>query len=847
MEDYDSILGLYSKNNYLAKSLKNKFSDKYVEVLVFEDFSKVDYSKFSYLILNLHDLNCDEKLLEILKRIECKILVLAPHKVKKEDLDDLNKLFHKMLNANKNLGIILIPEIIGDGVDFNESFLSHSLIRQSVMSDRLVVDDNHINVISLSKIVGEIVKENFSFGISGKKLLIHGFYNTPKEFMNKYLKVKKENVDIKKETSGFSEIVPDVTRDVKPSLKSSVLNFKRECNSSQINKINDEILKPQVGNTTKPTPLNRKRGNMNKIIKKIIFLLIATVVIYLIPLFLLLGSFGSLYLSTKFIFTNPNISKNLLKLSLGLASGVESINFGNTFYVESSNLILKVDGIFKNTIEMVTNGHSLVNNMLGSDVYVLENYTDQISANLDKIYTDVNFLQSDIEEQSGILGREINRISTSQNINITEYKNKIYSVKKIVSRASELLGLEKPKKYLILFQNNMELRPTGGFIGSFAVTTFDKGRMTEMVVNDVYSADGQLKGHIDPPEPIRKYLGEAGWYFRDSNWDPDFKISAEKARWFIDKEIDQKVDGVIAIDLYFIKSLLEITGPINLVDFGKVINSDNLYETTQSEVEGEFFAGSIKKASFLTSLSRNLINEIQHLPEEKYTIFFKELYRNLEGRHTQIFSDDLNTQEAINNLNYSGQISMETDCNLRCFKDGYGLVDANLGVNKSNLFISRSQELNLSISKNSIYHELFINYQNNAGQSIGLSGIYKNYARLILPTTANIHGVRIYKIDGTYLDLIYDIEKYKDRKDLGFYFEVPPSSISKIQIVWSTPTDKLSEGGEYRLNIRKQAGTENDPLDIKIAFQDLALTGDGPSHYNTDLAKDFNLKLFVKP
>ena len=292
---------------------------------------------------------------------------------------------------------------------------------------------------------------------------------------------------------------------------------------------------------------------------------------------------------------------------------------------------------------------------------------------------------------------------------------------------------------------------------------------------------------------------------------------------------------------------MEITGPINLVDFSKVINSDNLYEATQSEVEGEFFAGSIKKASFLTSLSRNLLNEIQNLPEEKYTSFFKELYKNLEGRHIQIFLDDINSQEAVANLNYSGQINMETDCNLRCFSDGYGLVDANLGVNKSNLFISRSQELNLNISKNSIYHELFINYQNNAGQSVGVSGIYKNYARLILPNSANIHGVRIYKVDGTYVDLTYDIENYKNRKDLGFYFEVSPSSVSKIQVVWSTPTNKLLEGGEYRMNIRKQAGTEVDPLDIKIAFQDLSLTGDGPSHYNTDLAKDFNLKLFVKP
>ncbi|HLD92550.1 MAG TPA: DUF4012 domain-containing protein [Patescibacteria group bacterium] len=847
MEDYDSILGLYSKSNYLSDKLKEKFSDKYVDVLVFDDFLKVDYSKLSYLILNLIDLPISSEIIKILKNIECKILVLSPYKVKTEDLEKVNKLLNDLLEVNNNLGIILAPEILGRGVDFNENYFSHKLIKNSLMSERVVVGDNNFNVISLSKFASEIVKDNFSFGVSGKKLLIHGFYDKPRVFVSKYLKLKNENVDVKKEVNSFSEITPDVTREVNPSLKSSIQDIKKEWNISQINEINNEILRPVQSYNTKSTDLKPQKRNLKKLTRRITFFLVAIVTIYLLPLILLLASVGSLFLSTKFIFKNSEVSNDILDFSSFLSKSVVNINFGNTFYIESSNLILKVNNIVKNTIEIVTSANGLVNNILGSEIYVLEDYTDKISANLDKVYTDINFLQSDIEEQQGVAGKEINGFLVSQNVNISDIKQKIYYLKKIVSRSSELLGWEKSKKYLILFQNNMELRPTGGFIGSFALITLDKGRMTEMVVNDVYSADGQLKGHIDPPEPIRKYLGEANWYFRDSNWDPDFKISAEKAKWFIDKEIDQKVDGVISIDLYLIKSLLKITGPINLVDFNKTITSDNLYDTTQSEVENEFFAGSIKKASFLTSLSRNLLQELKNLPKGKYTAFFKEIYKNLEERHIQIYLDDLNSQEAITGLNYSGQIKMQTDCNLRCFEDSYALIDANLGVNKSNLFIKRSQELSLNLSKNSIHHELFINYQNIAGQSLGASGIYKNYARLILPQGVTIKGVRAYQTDGSYTNLDYDIVDFESRKDLGFYFEVSPGVINKIQIVWNSPTDKLFEGGEYRINIRKQSGAEADPLSVKVSYQDLALTGDGPSLYNTDLAKDFNLKLFVKP
>ena len=156
----------------------------------------------------------------------------------------------------------------------------------------------------------------------------------------------------------------------------------------------------------------------------------------------------------------------------------------------------------------------------------------------------------------------------------------------------------------------MELRPTGGFIGSFGLITFDGGRLSDLTVNDVYTADGQLNGHVEPPLPIKNYLGEASWWLRDSNWDPDFPTSAKRAEWFLDKELGKKVDGVIATDLYPIKEILKVTGSVFLSDYNSTITSENLYETTQNEVQNNFFPGTHKKASFLTALSRSLLGEL---------------------------------------------------------------------------------------------------------------------------------------------------------------------------------------------------------------------------------------------
>src|SRR3989344_7519944 len=84
----------------------------------------------------------------------------------------------------------------------------------------------------------------------------------------------------------------------------------------------------------------------------------------------------------------------------------------------------------------------------------------------------------------------------------------------------ELLGGNGPRKYLFLFQNNHELRATGGFIGSYALLDINDGVVRRFFVDGIFNPDGQLKEKIVPPKPIQKI--SASWSLHDSNWFPDF-------------------------------------------------------------------------------------------------------------------------------------------------------------------------------------------------------------------------------------------------------------------------------------------------------------------------------------
>ena len=856
MQDFDSKLALISLDNFLSKKLTEKFFDKYVQVDRLTNIEDVDAGQYNYLIIDLRNSelvrNFDFKKLT---NLNLKIILVLNLYQNSVDLD-----IHQIVNLNPNLGIILVPEILGEGVYFDPSQVSHALILQAISSEIVKVKiGQQVDVITYNKLVGELIRETLSFGIVGKVLRLVGYFESSDKFVKKYLNIKSENIikvnsdnenkalefDVKKEVQFSVQLVINKTKSIFRSLLSqddsksgdSVLVTKTPEVQTEAN----QVVGVELNTTSKKSLAFTKNILFRNIWKVVSFVLLILVIPFMMIVFSLLSLFGAY----KFINSNHDLSLKLINSSIFMSETASNFNLGLGAYSDATSIVTKSARIFREIYFLSAYSNTLFSGVLDDNQTSLTNEVDMISATLDKIYSDISFLQTDVEQGSGVVPNLIHRYLVERKLNISEYKNKIYNLKRLSSRLSSILGMDKPKKYLVLFQNNMELRATGGFIGSFALITLDKGRITEIVVNDVYSADGQLKGHVEPPEPIKKYLGEANWYLRDSNWDPDFVKTAKKVEWFLDKEIDQKVDGVIGVDLNLIQNILKVLGPVTLTDFNKVITADNLYLTTQSEVEGEFFAGSIKKASFLTSLAKTLLEETKAISKEKYLDLAKEVAKSLEEKHIQFSIGDTSTQEAVSELGYTGGLNMPNSCGDRCFVDYLAVVDSNLGVNKSNYFLERSFDVSVNLSKERVSSLLNINYKNNSGLNLGPSGIYKSYTRVILPTDAVIGSVQLVD-DQTSLSTEYDQFDQGDYKEVGFYVEIPNSSSKKVAVSWTRETTSLNSGGSYELKVRKQAGTDKDKFSLAVDTTDLSLTGNTPRVYNTVLAKDLLIRFKVK-
>jgi hypothetical protein len=146
-----------------------------------------------------------------------------------------------------------------------------------------------------------------------------------------------------------------------------------------------------------------------------------------------------------------------------------------------------------------------------------------------------------------------------------------------------MLGADGERRYVAIFQNNAELRTTGGLPGAAALVTasdgrIEMGRQTESLP--------RTERPILPESPAERelYDGQLGTYYQDANFIPHFPRTAELVAAHWERNFDEQVDGVVSFDPVMLSYLLEGTGPITVA--GTEVTSSNaidllLHETYQ--------------------------------------------------------------------------------------------------------------------------------------------------------------------------------------------------------------------------------------------------------------------------
>lgn len=429
----------------------------------------------------------------------------------------------------------------------------------------------------------------------------------------------------------------------------------------------------------------------------------------------------------------------------------------------------------------------------------------------------------------------------------------------------DVLGFEKEKGYLVIFQNNMEIRPGGGLIGSFGILKIKDGKLKDFSTQSTYEVDKKLKAHVEPPYPIRRYLPSENLYLRDSNFDPDFVNSAISASNMYLLETGEKVDGVIGVDLAFAKNILLSLGEVMVPDYNKKVNADNLYKVVQGELEKGSSADSPQKKDFISQLAKSI--ELSFKKRNiSYKLLAESIGKSIKEKHLLFAFQDTSVQNIFTANGWSSSLWDQRVNGKNLINDYLGIVEANLGENSVNYFVSRSVSKKIIIFDDGrVASKITIGFKNNSSKENKLGGNYKNYLQIVLPEGSKITSVAIDNKEVEVKQAVTDYRIYESRNFkppagleleekkqmrksvFGFLISVGPKEVKNVTISYDLPYSIQSsqKSINYGLRVYKQPGIESYPMDLSFSIPFTFRLVDGKEFYSQEIKSDENLNFKI--
>ncbi len=383
-----------------------------------------------------------------------------------------------------------------------------------------------------------------------------------------------------------------------------------------------------------------------------------------------------------------------------------------------------------------------------------------------------------------------------------------------------LLGATRPRLYLLVPENPLDLRATGGFVGTVALLQADRGRLT--LIGQQSSAEVDDNGdktnrtsYIPPPLPLLTYQHLANWFYRDANWSPDFPTTAALLRYFYGLGQPQHIDGVIAFDSSLVPALLRITGPITVIDPTPphevvTLTADNAVATLQARVNN---ATGTQNKPFASAVYSAVFKGLRALHGSQLTLAARVVRLALEGRHLLLWVPEPSVAPLLARQRWDGAIDPTR-------ADYLYVVDTNVHYNKINDHVQEGLSYHAVVAADrSLHSTVAITYTNGTtAQNIVKpenNTLYEDFVRVYVPL-----GSRLLATSG--LTQAWAPRRDHDKTVFAGYLRVPSLASITVTFSYIVPPNALLDPTTYSLTVQKQPGKADLPFQAD-------LRGDTPS------------------
>lgn len=446
---------------------------------------------------------------------------------------------------------------------------------------------------------------------------------------------------------------------------------------------------------------------------------------------------------------------------------------------------------------------------------------DLVTPVIDEMMVDLQTMKSELSQidasryPDSISGKPVRPLVEQAQSLSSNLVSSVSEYRPVIDKLAYMAGAGgESRQYLILFQNDNELRPTGGFLTAYAIIEVVDGKVIAKKSDDIYELDKKFRKTEPIPEKLGRYLTtEKNWNLRDMNISPDFRTSMEtfyKNYQDVPGEPSNAIDGIIAVDTHFLTTLLDVLGPVAVPGYGtfstendprcdcpQIIRALSEIITRPTPYIRE------DRKGVLGPLMSAILEKAYGAPKQEWPNLFASGLASVQEKHAQFYFLDEELQKAAETIDVAGRMKPPTDNT-----DFLGVVNANLAGAKSNLFIGYDIKQTISDKPTDgfISKTVEITYRNshkadNCNLEAGLlclNSTLKDWTRLYVPK-----GSKLVEAQG----FSEDPEVYEEAGMTVFdgYFKLEPLSQAKIVLTYEVP---YTDDSEYNLQIWKQAGID---------------------------------------
>ncbi len=407
-----------------------------------------------------------------------------------------------------------------------------------------------------------------------------------------------------------------------------------------------------------------------------------------------------------------------------------------------------------------------------------------------------------------------------------------------------IMGIGETRTYLVLAQNNHELRGTGGFVTAIGRVTLADGRVVGMEFMDSYDPSVNRTDLPLPkaPLPMQQHMGIDIMLLRDVNWSPDFPTTAKIARTIYSQQTGRTVDGVITVDLQAVEQIVTALEPLQLAGIAEAMTGATVVarirefwaappESTATLASGDPGWWQQRK-DFIPKLAEGAVARIQQ-GNFDYLRMLSALQTSLSRRAIQLWFADAALASEVANLDWDGGLHLTRE------GDFLALVDTNFGYNKVNAIIEQSVNYMVAWPTDEATGRdgrgvatLEIQYRHPVvrdgyvcDQTPHYDGSYEemmvrcyfDYLRIYTPAGSELIG-----IEGLQPESVVSQRGEGGAQLFAGYFILAPGKATTVRLQYHLPATITQEN--YTLTVRRQSGTNALPVVAHVGGQLLETT-----------------------